>query len=79
LLIAGSLDYLEIKAVCRKILKISSKDVPDEDIQKLVKLMDNDGSGDIDIEEVRPSEERSDEIATPYLVTKTARSRTSIT
>ena len=48
---SGTFDFQKLKPVCRKILKISTKDVSDEEIEKLVKLMDASGSGSVGIED----------------------------
>jgi hypothetical protein len=49
---SGSFDFNKLKPVCRKILKISPKDITDGDIEKLMKLMDASGSGSVQIEDI---------------------------
>eukprot|EP00520_Triparma_pacifica_P015875 CAMPEP_0118646806 /NCGR_PEP_ID=MMETSP0785-20121206/8263_1 /TAXON_ID=91992 /ORGANISM="Bolidomonas pacifica, Strain CCMP 1866" /LENGTH=364 /DNA_ID=CAMNT_0006538845 /DNA_START=131 /DNA_END=1222 /DNA_ORIENTATION=+ len=45
----GKMDLSKLKSICRKILKITIRDVPDENIEKLVKLMDVGGTGEFEI------------------------------
>jgi len=48
----GTLDEGEIKVVVRKILKIPPSAISDRAISKLFKLLDDDGSGDVEIDEI---------------------------
>ena len=48
----GTLDEGEIKAVVRKVLKIPPSSVSDRAIHKLFQLLDDDGSGDVEIDEI---------------------------
>mmetsp|Transcript_124635 Transcript_124635/g.228714 ORF Transcript_124635/g.228714 Transcript_124635/m.228714 type:complete len:2401 (-) Transcript_124635:127-7329(-) len=48
---SGSLDAAEFKELVRNVLNVSTKDLPDEDIDNFIKVLDRDGAGTISIEE----------------------------
>ena len=54
----GTLDAREFKLCIRQALKVSPKDLPDRDIDLFVKALDDDGSGDLDIDELADFVER---------------------
>jgi hypothetical protein len=49
---SGLLDPEEFRSILRRILKITPDELPDEDVYQLIKFLDTDGSGDLDINEI---------------------------
>ena len=48
----GDLDAAELKNMIRRDLKISPADLPDDDVDKLIKALDDDGGGSLSIDEL---------------------------
>ncbi|GMI08997.1 hypothetical protein TrRE_jg3574 [Triparma retinervis] len=49
---SGLLDPEEFRSILRRILRITPDELPDEDIYKLIQVLDTDKSGDLDINEI---------------------------
>eukprot|EP00618_Florenciella_parvula_P006440 CAMPEP_0119517948 /NCGR_PEP_ID=MMETSP1344-20130328/34706_1 /TAXON_ID=236787 /ORGANISM="Florenciella parvula, Strain CCMP2471" /LENGTH=111 /DNA_ID=CAMNT_0007555593 /DNA_START=90 /DNA_END=422 /DNA_ORIENTATION=- len=55
---SGSVDYDEFKKMIRVGLKITKEVLPDKDIEVLIKALDDDGGGTLDLEELADFVER---------------------
>lgn len=48
----GSLDAEEFKRLIRRTLRVSKEELSDKDMIKLISLLDGDGGGELDIDEL---------------------------
>jgi Ca2+-binding EF-hand superfamily protein len=49
---SGTIGHDEFKSMCRRILKISPKEFPDVDVHAIFSLLDEDGSGEVELQEI---------------------------